>query len=346
MNKDRLLDLFSKIQKDERPSNFHLNSRVLLVDGLNTFLRGFAGVGRMNLLGHEVGGIVGFLSSLGHAIKLLNPTRVVVVFDGESGSQNRKYLYPDYKANRDNSRIVNKKSFLTKGDEDDSKYNQIVRLVDYLLYLPILNISMDRLEADDVIGFLTSTIQEQYDDSEVFIMSSDNDFMQLVNSRVKLYSPTKKIIYHVDDILREFGVHPNNFLIYKALVGDSSDNIPGVYGLGDKKAPSLFKFLEESDKKNLEYVYEVCRNADKKSVLYDRVLNVSNEVEVFYKIMDLENPNISEEDKNSIVFKYHSKIQQFKKYDFMKLYSHDKMGDAIRNLDTWLNLFSSLNNYQ
>ena len=345
MNKERLLDIFSRINKDEKPKNLHHNSRVLIVDGMNTFLRSFAVVDRVNLMGSEIGGLIGFLKSLGHAIKLLTPTRVVIVFDGEGGSVNRKYLYNNYKSNRDTGRIMNYKSFNNKEDEDDSKYNQISRLIPYLECLPLSLMSFDKLEADDVIGYLSNKIYEEYDDSTVHIMSSDNDFMQLVNDRVNVYSPTKKKIYGVENVVQDFGVHPNNFIIYKTLVGDTSDNIPGVHGAGEKNVIKLFEFVSKPEPKTLEDVYEVCKNPPKNSVVYDRVINVQKQLEIFYKLMDLKDPNISDELKQQILEEYHNKTPLLRKFDFIKLYHHDRMGGAIPNLETWTNLFSSLNNY-
>lgn len=345
MNKERLLDIFSRINKDEKPKNLHHNSRVLIVDGMNTFLRSFAVVDRVNMMGNEVGGLIGFLKSLGHAIKLLTPTRVVIVFDGEGGSVNRKYLYNGYKSNRDTGRIMNYKSFNNKQDEDDSKYNQMSRLIPYLECLPLSLMSFDKLEADDIIGYLSNKIYDEYDDSFVYIMSSDNDFMQLVNDRVNVYSPTKKKIYGVENVIQDFGVHPNNFIIYKTLVGDTSDNIPGVHGAGEKNVIKLFEFVSKAERKTLEDVYEVCKNPPKNSVVYERIINVQKQLEIFYKLMDLKDPNISDDLKNEILNEYHKKTPLLKKFDFIKLYHHDRMGGAIPNLETWTNLFSPLNNY-
>jgi 5'-3' exonuclease len=345
MNKERLLDIFSRINKDEKPKNLHHNSRVLIVDGMNTFLRSFAVVDRVNLIGNDIGGLIGFLKSLGHAIKLLTPTRVVIVFDGEGGSVNRKYLYNDYKSNRDTGRIMNYKSFNNKEDEDNSKYNQMSRLIPYLECLPLSLMSFDKLEADDVIGYLSNKIYEEYDDSIVHIMSSDNDFIQLVNDRINVYSPTKKKIYEVENVVQDFGVHPNNFLIYKTLVGDTSDNIPGVHGAGEKNVIKLFEFVSKPEPKTLQDVYEVCSNPPKNSVVYQRVINVQKQLEIFYKLMDLKDPNISDELKEQILEEYHKKTPLLRKFDFIKLYHHDRMGGAIPNLETWTTLFSSLNNY-
>jgi 5'-3' exonuclease len=176
-------------------------------------------------------------------------------------------------------------------------------------------------------------------------MSSDNDFMQLVNDRVNVFSPTKKKIYGVENVVEDFGIHPDNFLIYKTLVGDTSDNIPGVSGLGEKNVVKLFEFLSKPERKSLNDVYDICRNPPKKSVLYERVLNIQKQVEIFYKIMNIHEPNISDELGVEIVRSYHTKVPPLRKFDFMKLYYQDKMGDAIPNLDLWTNLFSSLNNY-
>ena len=352
MNKERLLDIFSRLGKEDKeqsiplPANMHFNSRVLLIDGMNTFLRGFAVVNKMNTMGNEIGGMIGFLRSVGHAIKLLSPTRVIIIFDGEAGSTNRKYLYSGYKANRDTGNIMNRLSFATKDEEEESKYNQLERLIDYLSLLPITLISMDKLEADDIIGYLSQHIYAEVPDSEQFIMSSDNDFLQLVNNRVKAYSPTKKKIYHIQDVMDEFGIHPNNFLLFKTLIGDDSDNIPGVSGFGKVNTPKLFEFMQYEETKDLKALYEVCENPTKKSVLYDRILNTKRDVEIFYKIMNLKNPNISEEEILEIEEYFKQRPSGLKKMDFMRLYQYDKMGDAINNLDTWLNIFNILNSYQ
>ena len=348
MNKERLLDIFSRLGKEDKeeslplPNNLHFNSRVLLIDGMNTFLRGFAVVNKMNTMGNEIGGMIGFLRSIGHAIKLISPTRVIIIFDGEAGSTNRKYLYSDYKGNRNTGNIMNRLSFATKEEEEESKYNQLERLIDYLSLLPVTLISMDKLEADDIIGYLSQRIYNEVPDSEQYVMSSDNDFLQLVNDRVKAYSPSKKKIYHVQDVMDEFGIHPNNFLLFKTLIGDDSDNIPGVNGFGKVTTPKLFEFMQHEEPKDLKALYEVCEDPPKKSVLYDRILNTKKDVDIFYRIMNLKNPNISEEDVLEIQDYFKQRPTGLKKMDFMRLYQYD----AINYLDTWLNLFNGLNSYQ
>lgn len=345
MKKNKLLDLFNGLDIDGplKQPNTHFNSKVLLVDGMNTFLRSFAAINHLNRAGNHVGGLTGFLRSIGAAIKLINPTRVVIVFDGDKGSVNRKYLYPEYKGNRNHAKVVNKNSFKHKDDEDNSKNDQIVRLVDYLRLLPVSLICIDRLEADDIIGHLSGLIYETYEDSETWIMSSDNDFLQRINDRIHVYSPTKKKNYYVDNVLFEFNIHPENFSIYKALTGDDSDNIPGVMGIGKQNVYKLFEGLSQPKRMELSDIFKVCQEKPKNSVLYDRVLEMDKMVEIFHQLVDLRNPNIDDADKEDIRRMFYTKPDKLKKYEFVKMYEADKMGDTIPYVNSWLDCFSPLN---
>jgi len=110
--------------------------------------------------------------------------------------------------------------------------------------------------------------------------------------------------------------------------------------------PKLFEFMKEKQSRTLKDLYEVCSNPPKNSVLYQKILNTDKDVEIFYRIMNLKDPNISDFDKESIIDSYHSLIPAFRKSDFIKTYSQDRMGGAILNVETWLNLFSTLNSYR
>lgn len=316
------------------------------MDGFNTFIRSFSAVNKTNGSGHHVGGLTGFLRSIGAMIKLHMPTRVIIVFDGEDGSTSRKYLFSDYKNKRDKKRTVNFKSFTNIEEQEDAKLNEMKRLLDYLNFLPISYICIDKLEADDVIGFLSKKIYEDYDDSQTIIVSSDNDFLQLVNDRVRLYSPIKKKMYDIEKVINDFGVHPNNFLLYKSIIGDTSDDIPGVSGIGEKNAPILFEILKETEEKTLKDLYHICENPPKKSVLYERVLNSSTRVETFYKIMNLRNIEISQSDIDDIRRQFFRPVPILRKLEFIKMYHRDKLDGSIPNVESWIDTFSILNSYK
>jgi len=245
---NKYFDLISSIQPDTRTQ---LNS-VLIVDGLNAFLRSFTMINHINPNGQHIGGLTGFLKSVGYAIKMLNPTKVVIVFDGVGGSNARRNLFPDYKANRNANRMTNYSIFQSKEEETEAINNQMQRLILYLKCLPVSIISVEGLEADDIIGYLTHKLENFGETKEINIMSADQDFLQLVSEKTSVYSPTKKRIFKPKDVLAEYGVSATNYINYKILLGDKSDNVPGVSGLGPVKLVKLFPELTGDSKVTLE----------------------------------------------------------------------------------------------
>ena len=125
MSKNTYKEMLNSI-KPSKEEELYLNSRVLLVDSMNTFLRSFAMINHMNPAGAHIGGLTGFLKSVGFAIRHIKPTRVVLVFDGMGSTTNKKNLYADYKANRKLTRITNWDGFDNKEEEVASIENQIL----------------------------------------------------------------------------------------------------------------------------------------------------------------------------------------------------------------------------
>lgn len=342
MSNNRLLELLNEIQPDNTSLNYHLNSKVLIIDGLNTFLRSFAAVNHINQFGNHVGGLTGFLKSVGYAIDIIRPTRVIIPFDGEGGSVNKRYLYPEYKKNRDNAGMVNSKMHLDKSEEDKSKIDQISRLMDYLHLLPVNVICLNKFEADDVIGYMNASLKKKYSDCHVVIMSSDKDFLQLVDDRTYVYSPTKKKHYFVKDVINEFGVHPNNFLVYKTMLGDDSDNVKGIYGIGEKKALTLFPQLRENKELTLSNITKISKANIDKNKLYSVVIEGKSKLDINYQIMNLRKPNLSKEAISDIKKVLSSNPNVFRRMDFLKLHHLDDLIRSLQYAETWLNVFTGL----
>jgi len=156
MLKNKYANILSQVNNDQRG----VSDSILIVDGLNTFLRAFTMINHINPEGHHIGGLTGFLKSIGYAIKMLEPTKVVIVFDGVGGSNNKRNLYPEYKANRNKNRITNYSIFSNKDEETESINNQMARLIQYLQCLPVSIICIDGIEADDTIGYLVGKFQK------------------------------------------------------------------------------------------------------------------------------------------------------------------------------------------
>jgi DNA polymerase-1 len=342
MQKSKYRDLLTNIQPDIRKE---LNS-ILIIDGLNAFLRNFTMINHINQDGHHIGGLTGFLKSVGYAIRMVDPTKVVIVFDGVGGSNARRNLFPDYKANRNVNRVTNYSIFQSKDEEQESINNQMERLIQYLKCLPISVISIDGLEADDIIGYLATKFQTYEETQKVTIMSADKDFLQLVSDKVCCYSPTKKKIYTPKDVLEEFGVSSNNFLNYKILMGDQSDNIPGINGLGPKKLIKLFPELISNTKVELNEIINSSADKVNENKLYLSVVERRHQLEINKKLMSLNGDFLSPENKQ-LVKEAFTNSYELNIPIFLQLYSNDKLGESIPNVQSWLTqLFGYPNSFK
>lgn len=337
---NRYQELFSKLHPTTPLTK---NSNILIVDGTNTFIRIWSNVPSMNDNGDHVGGVVGFLRSIGALIRREMPTRCIIVFDGVGGSQRRRKLYPEYKANRKNKVKLNRfDEFRDLQDEAESIKKQFNRIIQYLDTLPITLICIDNIEADDTIAYLVN-YHKQFD-SKVTICSTDKDFLQLVNDNVSVYSPVKKITYTPKLVEEEFGFTNKNYLIYKTLQGDSSDNIPGVKGVGLK---TFLKHYPEIITEELNVNSFIEKTKDKLKInpkvkILQDILNAENQIKLNYNLMQLNESIISGQAKLNI----QNKIQQKYTLDnktFLKLYFDDGLNTMIKDPHSWLsNTFNRL----
>jgi DNA polymerase-1 len=346
VDKARLFSLFENLKEEEElKKETTINSKILIVDGMNTFLRVWSMYPTQNDDGDHIGGYTGFLKSVGYAIRELKPTRCIIVFDGKGGSKRRKKLFPEYKNRSNPSTRVNRalSSTMTQDEEQKSMSMQMVRLVEYLNVLPVTTICIDNIEADDTIAYIcTNCIGE---DDHVSIMSADQDFYQLINEQVQVYSPTKKKIYDVTKVKDECLVHPHNFALFKTINGDRSDNIKGIKGLGDKKIPKLFPFLTESIAEPLEKIFEYAEDNINGDSNYQTVINKRDRLELNYKLMQLGDVDISEHTKRKISRLFDEEVESMNKMRFVKLFNRDKLYAAFQNYNKWLmETFTVLNN--
>ena len=334
MKHKELFKLLDDIQEQGEEPTLKRHDKVLLIDGLNLFFRNFAMLNMVNPDGVHIGGLGGFLRSLGALINQTQPTSVYVVFDGAGSATNRKNLLPEYKSGRNLQRITNWEVFENLGDEHDAKVDQIVRLIQYLKMLPIKTTVIDKVEADDIIAVLSKKLVEKFN-STVFIVSSDKDFVQLVTDKIILYRPMEKEYYNTDTVKEKFGVLSENFIIYKTLLGDNSDKIPGVKGLGEK---GIFKkFPELTEKKlTLEDIFDISTRKFKEHVVYSRIVHDRTKLENSYKIMDLSVPMVDEQQIEYLDYLIDEKFPDLNTKLFIQLYNEDKLGGMIRNLDIWL----------
>ena len=328
---------------NDTPSSKH--DRILIIDGLNLFFRNFAMLNIVNEHGVHIGGLGGFLRSLGTLINAIDPTSMYIVFDGENSSMNRKNILSEYKSGRHISRITNWEIFEDVGDEHDAKVDQIVRLIDYLKCLPVKTIALDKVEADDIIAHLAQTITNNNANSRAFIVSSDKDFIQLVSDKICVYRPIEKDYYNRDTIVDKFGVLPENFILYKVLMGDASDKVPGIKGLGEKKLHKLFPELNERIL-TLDDIINLSSEKHKEHIIYSRVVFDEANLRKNYKIMDLHNPMMDDLEKKYVEDQIKEEPPVLNVVPFLKFYQEDGLRHLIKNVEFWINnQFRILNSF-
>jgi DNA polymerase-1 len=309
-------------------------------------LRCFEAIPTLNADGLHVGGIAGFLKSIGYAIKLIQPDRCVIIFDGPGGSMKRKKLFPEYKAHRKTKIRLNRiyeEHHTDLCEEEKNLKKQLQRTVAYLHNLPINILSLDNVEADDTIAFCAT---QYFENSIVNIMSTDKDFLQLVDDNIRVWSPSKKKLYGPMDVLTEYGIHPYNFVVFRTLDGDQSDNIPGIRGCGLKTTIKAFPFLAEPRKVLLEEIYKQCENNSGKLKIYDRIVAEKTTVERNYALMQLTETQLSTVAQMHVTDILNGEIPKLNRMEFSKLITEDRMWSNISGYQVWLNeVFGKLNNF-
>ena len=207
------------------------DTSILLVDGLNMCYRMVHTHATLKHGELGTGVIYGFIKNMYDLVGKYEPEQVIVVWEGKDSRLRRKTMYPEYKAKRKSDLPIPKEDF----------YKQIDNLKELLYYLGMNNVDVPKFEADDVIAVLSRHFAQER--KKVLIVSTDGDMLQLINMWVEVYSPTKELVYNEANFHSLVGMALSDFVDYKCLVGDSSDNIPGVRGIGEKGAKSIIDFL-------------------------------------------------------------------------------------------------------
>ena len=350
MKKDRFHEIMAEINNDKlEQEGQNQNSHIMVVDGLNMFIRVFSAIPSLNDDGDHIGGVVGFLRSLAAVIRQHKPTRCIVVFDGKGGSARRRKIYSDYKANRAvKTRLNRHEEFDNLEDEQASMRRQFNRMIEYLNLLPLSVMAIDNIEADDAIAYIANEIYTK-DSQKVTIVSTDRDFLQLVNNRIQVWSPVKKKLYTPEQVSEETDIHYDNYLLYRTFTGDKSDNIPGIDGVGLKTLIKNYPMIG-TQKVSLDEIKEYTADqvANSKLKIFSKVQEGidSGVLDRNYQLMQLQEVDISGHAKMLILDKTREQVTRTNILEFKKLFMLDKLYTAIKDVDSWLlNSFNTLNAY-
>ena len=328
--------LFKELQKEKETSPKDANDHIMVFDGLNTFIRSFGATPAYNEDGDHIGGITGFLYSVGKTVRDFKPSRCVIAFDGRGGNTKRKKIYKDYKANRANKTKLRRFDHhdSTIENEQQSMKHQFSRLVSYLDNLPVTFLSMDGIEADDTIAY----IAQMYNDTckKITIVSTDRDFYQLVDDRIQVWSPIKKKMYDTQAVIDEFGVHPNNMVLYRSFTGDKSDNIPGVSGIGPKTILKLIPEIVNEQQVTLKDLFKKSNQLLTEVKQYQRILDSHEILEKNWLLMNIKLLDISANTSSKIRGIMEQPVSGLNRTEFQRLFYEDKMWAVMKNLPDWL----------
>lgn len=295
--------------------------KVIFIDGLNMFIRSYIVNPTLDRDGNPIGGCVGFLKSLQKVSKKFRPDEVVIVWDGHDGSQRKRALNKNYKEGRGPIRFNRRLIELSPEKQAENKAHQLIRLMEYINELPIIQIVIDFVEADDIIAY--GARHPYYRGWDKVIISSDKDFFQLCDDHTSVYRPIQDKIVTKQSILDEFKIHPNNFALARAIAGDSSDNLPGVSGVGLKTIAKRFPFLLNEEESSCKEIVTNCAMQGKRLKLHENIIKSADLVKNNYKIMQLYNPNIRPINRHMIdnIINYFE--PEFSKLNFTKMLFED-----------------------
>lgn len=287
-------------------------SKLVLVDGNAIVHRAYHALPPLHKTedGQLTNAVYGFFSMVLKITADLAPDHLIVCFDRPAPTF-RKQMFSGYQA--------------TRPKMDDGLSNQFKIIREVLDKVKINVFDLDGYEADDLIGTLARQAAEENKDNQVIIVTGDRDLLQLVNSQVLILAPiigvTKMILFDPPKVKEKYGVEPSNFVDYKALIGDNSDNYPGVGGIGPKTAMDLvnkFGTLEEI----YENIGEVSPRISEKlatdaeqAVMAKKLATIEVNAPIHLKFNDCEVKSIDREALHS----------SFEKLDFNSLISRFKL---------------------
>lgn len=300
----------------------------MLVDALNLFIRNFIVDPSLSISGNPLGGVKGSLKSLQKLMRVVKPDEIIIVWDGPGGSKKKKMTFKEYKDGRKPIRLNRSIEGMTEDQELQNKVWQQFRLFEYLNQVPVIQALEQDIEADDLIAFIRNC--PKYTDWAKIIVSSDKDFIQLLDDKTMLYRPIQDEVKTWKTVVAEYGIHPLNFALARALAGDKSDNIDGVRGIGLKTVAKNLPFLAESKTHLIDEVEEYCKKKiEEKSKLkfFQSFVDNIDTIKLNYSIMQLYAPQMSVQVAQKMRFVTENFVPELNLTNFKKMMNEDGFGD-------------------
>jgi len=313
--------------------------RVIIIDALNMFLRAYIVDPSLSTNGQPIGGIKGSFKILQKLVRMTQPDAVVIVWDGPNGSQKRRSMDKNYKAGRKPIRLNRAFHNLTGEEELHNKVWQQARVIDYFNEMPIMQVMLPEIEADDVIAYVVQ--MTHYKDWEKVIISNDKDFLQLCTEDTILYRPTADEVMNQKRVVENYGIHPTNMALARSIVGDTSDNLKGIRGAGLVSVKKRLSFLASEKDYTIDEVIQFCETADSKIKFFSNIVEGKSTIEHNYKMMQLYSPCLSIQSKDFVKNAIENFECNFNNIEIIKKMRQDGFGEL-----NWEDLKTRLNKIQ
>lgn len=298
--------------------------KLMVIDGTNNFYRSYIVDPSISTNGAPIGGVKGFFKTLQKLSREIKPDQIVVCWDGADGSRKRRSMVKTYKDGRKPIRLNRSNRNLNESEERDNKIWQQVRLMELLNETPVIQLVLDSVEADDLISLVVQ--DNNYKGWHKIIVSSDKDFYQLCDDETIVHRPIQKETLNLPRVVEQFGIHPRNFALARAIAGDKSDNLPGVPGVGLSTIARRFPFLSESRDYTLDDIVEACEQVEKPLKVHDGIVDSVDIIEQNYKMMQLYFPLVSIQGKQKVRFTLDNFEFEFNKTEVDKMMTYDGFG--------------------
>jgi len=298
--------------------------RLLVIDALNMYFRAYIVDPSLSTNGHPIGGVKGFLKILQKLIREMSPDQVVICWDGAGGSRRRKSKNKNYKEGRSPIRLNRDIRFMSESEEHQNKLWQQERLIEYLNNMPVIQLVLEAVEADDIISYVVQ--DHKYKGWQKIIVSSDKDFFQLCDSETIIYRPIQKQLINRKTLLDEYRIHPNNFALARAMVGDKSDNLSGIKGVGLATVAKRFEFLSEEKSYLVKDIIDFCESTESSLKFFESILEGHSLIAENYRLMQLYSPSISPQGKMKIRYALDNFVPEFNQTGTKTMMIHDGFG--------------------
>lgn len=286
---------------------------VLIVDGMNAFVRAYCAYPTMSSHGYQMGGCAGFLKSLSRIVYETQPSAVYICWEG-GGSARRRSLLPGYKLNRAPGKL-NRFYGDDIPDSEENRKHQLIALLDLLKSAPVCQLYASDCEGDDLIAYLAcGPLRNQHK----IIVSSDKDLYQLLDDKTKIYSLHKKTFVTCQNVFEDFRVQSKHFAIAKALCGDPGDNVPGVKGVGFKTVSKLFPFLGLEEDVILQDVLDYANSHLDESRYYKKIVDSTPDIRRNWRLVYLDGSMVPANQQMQTNERIQNYVPHINKINFVK----------------------------